>query len=175
MKKAVILIIFVLLVWVFFVRPPVSGGQLTSIFGPRYFADRSFHTGSDIALPVGSPVNSISWGTVERTGYNERAGLYIRIAHLPGIISRYYHLDSINVTAGQRVNPSMLIGTVGNTGISTGSHLHLEIRAFGVPLPAYTLIFPGRLLDKAGVYRFFSSGKEKILPAQPAQTENQNA
>ena len=137
-----------LLVWAFFVRPPVSGGILTSRFGPRYFAGRSFHPGSDIALPTGSPVNSISWGTVERIGYNERAGNYIRIAHLPRVTSRYYHLDTINVTAGQRVNPRMRIGTVGNTGLSTGSHLHFEIRVSDVPLPAYTLILPGRLLGR---------------------------
>ena len=156
MKKVLFIFIF-LLVWAFFVRPPVSGGVLSSRFGPRYFAGRTFHPGSDIALPTGSPVNAISWGTVKRTGYNERAGNYIRIAHLPGVTSRYYHLDTINVTAGQRVNPSMLIGTVGNTGLSTGSHLHFEIRVGGVPLPAYTLILPGRLFNRFVGYRFFGS------------------
>ena len=154
--KKLLFIFAVLLVWAFFVRPPVSGGVLTSRFGPRYFEGRTFHPGSDIALPTGSPVNSISWGTVERIGYNERAGNYIRIIHLPGIISRYYHLDTINVTAGQQINPSMLIGTVGNTGLSTGSHLHFEIRVGGVPLPAYTLILPGRLLNRITGYRVFS-------------------
>ena len=152
MKKLVTILVF-LLVWSFFVRPPVSGGVLTSRFGPRYFAGHHFHPGSDIALPTGAPVNSISWGTVERTGYNERAGNYIRIAHLPGIISRYYHLDTINVTPGQQINPSMVIGTVGNTGLSTGSHLHFEIRVAGVPLPAYTLILPGRLFNRFIGYR----------------------
>ena len=165
MKKLLLIFVF-LLVWAFFVRPPVSGGVLTSRFGPRYFAGRTFHPGSDIALPTGSPVNSISWGTVKRTGYNERAGNYIRIVHLPGITSRYYHLNTINVTAGQQVNPSMLIGTVGNTGISTGSHLHFEIRVGGVPLPAYSLILPGRLLNRIVGYRIFSPVNVKVDKTQ---------
>ena len=159
MKKLLLIFVF-LLAWAFFVRPPVSGGTMTSRFGPRYFAGRTFHPGSDIALPTGAPVSSISWGTVKRTGYNERAGNYIRIAHVPGIVSRYYHLDTILVTPGQQVNPSMIIGTVGNTGLSTGSHLHFEIRVGGVPLPAYTLILPGRLLNRATGYRFFRSTGE---------------
>ena len=165
MKKVVFLFVF-LLAWSFFVRPPVSGGVLTSRFGPRYFAGRTFHPGSDIALPTGAPVNAISWGTVSRTGYNERAGLYIRIEHLSIIETRYYHLDTINVVAGQQVNPSMIIGTVGNTGLSTGSHLHFEIRVAGIPLPAYTLILPGRLLDRIGVSRIFGPARETVLPVQ---------
>ena len=165
MKKIIKLLIF-LLVWAFFLRPPVFGGQSTSWFGPREFGGRSFHPGSDIALPTGAPVNPISWGTVERTGYNERAGNYIRITHLPGVISRYYHLDTIEVIPGQSVNPFTFIGTVGNTGLSTGSHLHLEIRVAGVPLPAYTLIRPGRLLDRIGGYRvlnFITPGANRVI------------
>ena len=152
MKKLLKLFIF-LVIWAFFVRPPVSGGVLTSRFGPRDFVDRSFHPGSDIALPTGTPVNPMSWGTVQRTGYRERPGNYIIISHGLGITTRYYHLDSINVTEGQRVDPSTLIGTVGNTGLSTGSHLHFEIRVAGVPLPAYALTQPGRLFYRVGGYR----------------------
>ena len=73
------------------------------------------------------------------------------------IESRYLHLDSIAVTAGQKVEPSQPIGTVGNTGISTGSHLHFEIRVLGVPLPAYALCLPGRIVDTLGGYRLLQS------------------
>ena len=153
--KKIITIFVILLVWAFLIRPPVTGGTLTSWFGPRNFGGRTFHPGSDIALPTGAPVNSISWGTVYRTGYNERAGNYIRIAHIAGLTSRYYHLDAKFVEAGQRIDPSMVIGTVGNTGLSTGSHLHFEIRVGGVPLPAYALTQPGRLLGRIGLHRVF--------------------
>ena len=146
--------ILIFLVWGFLIRPPVDGGVVTSRFGVRHAFDRSFHTGTDIALPIGSPVNSISFGTVKRTGYSERGGNYVIISHLPGTESRYLHLDSINVIPGERVNHFTIIGTVGNTGISTGPHLHFEIRVGGVPLPAYALSLPGRLLQRAGVYAF---------------------
>lgn len=155
--KKLLAVFILLLVWAFFVRPPVSGGLLTSWFGPRIFAGRTFHTGSDIALPAGTQVNPMSWGTVKTADYGERQGNYVIIAHALGVTSRYYHLDSINVTAGQRVAPSTSIGTVGNTGISTGSHLHFEIRFAGIPLPAYTLTQPGRLFNKAGGYRVLNS------------------
>ena len=153
MKGKIIFIILLFLTSTVLLRPPVEGGTVTSGFGRRDAFGRSFHTGTDIALPTGTPVNSTSWGMVTRTGFCKRGGNYIVISHLPVLESRYLHLDSILVRSGQGVTPLCIIGTVGNTGISTGSHLHFEIRLFGAPLPAYLLSFPGRLLQRINGYR----------------------
>ena len=152
-KKGLLLLILFLLVSAILLRPPVNGGKVTSRYGTRIAFDRHFHTGTDIALPTGTPVNSTSWGTVKEIGFGERSGNYIIISHFPGTESRYLHLDSINVNRGNRVSPRTIIGTVGNTGISTGSHLHFEIRVLGTPLPPYILVLPGRIVQRIGGYR----------------------
>ena len=146
-----------MLVLAVLLRPPVSGGKVTSWFGIRVAFGRVLHPGTDIALPTGAPVNSTSWGTVKEIGFHERYGNYIVISHLPVIDSRYMHLDSMRVSIGAEVNPQTIIGTVGNTGLSTGSHLHFEIRLLGIPLPPYLLCFPGRIAQRLGVYRFVDS------------------
>ena len=114
-----------------------------------------FHTGTDIALPFGTPVNSTTWGRVKETGFTDRNGYFIIITHLPGTESRYLHLDSINIAEGVKVNPGSFIGTLGNTGVSTGGHLHFELRVLGVPLPPYILCAPGRLIQRVGGHRVF--------------------
>jgi murein DD-endopeptidase MepM/ murein hydrolase activator NlpD len=152
-----IIILSLLLAWGFLIRPPVNGGVVTSWYGPRMEHGRFFHTGTDIGLPTGAPVYATSWGTVQETGFTERNGNYIKIAHLPGIESRYLHLDSVNVTRGQKLSPQNRIGIVGNTGLSTGSHLHFEIRVLGIPLPPYVICIPGRIMQKIGVYKIADS------------------
>ena len=152
MKKIVVFVLF-FVVWGFVLRPPVTGGTITSRFGIRITEDRSFHTGTDIGLPTGSPVSAASWGTVKQTGFTDRNGNYIIITHFPGTESRYLHLDSISVTVGESVRPGSSIGTVGNTGISTGSHLHYEIRVMNIPLPPYFLCLSGRIIQWAGGHR----------------------
>ena len=155
-KKGIILLL-VFSVLGFLVRPPVNGGKVSSLYGIRIAHDRIFHTGTDIALPTGEPVNSVSWGTVKETGFDERSGIFVIISHLPGTESRYLHLDSVNVKEGQKVNPQTIIGTVGNTGISSGSHLHYEIRLIRVPLPPYILCLPGTLMRNLGIHSFIDS------------------
>ena len=156
-KKGFLLLIIIFVVSAVLLRPPVNGGRISSRYGTRVAFERNFHNGTDIALPTGSPVNSTSWGTVKLTGYDERSGNYIIITHLPGIESRYLHLDSINVNRGQGVNPRTIIGTVGNTGLSTGPHLHFEIRVLGIPLPPYILILPGRIVQRIDGYSIIYS------------------
>ena len=142
-NKRLMIIIGIVLALGFLVRPPVSGGKLTSPYGIRFFAGRVFHNGSDIALPVGSPVKPVSWGTIKETGFTESKGNFISISHLSIIQSHYMHLDTITSTVGQSVSHSTVIGTVGNTGLSTGPHIHFEIRVLGIPLPPYLLCLPG--------------------------------
>ena len=167
MKKLIILLLF-LLVWGTLVRPPVSGGKLTSWYGIRFAHNRTFHPGTDIALPTGAPINPVSWGTVRRIGYDERHGNYVFISHLRGIESRYSHLDTVTVEEGQKVSPSAIIGTVGNTGLSSGSHLHYEKRVWGVPLPPYFLGLPGLLLQKTGIHKIVDTliEKQSKIPSQ---------
>jgi len=137
--------LIILIVWGLLIRLPVKGGKLTSIYG---FRSSGFHYGSDLGVPIGTAVKPITWGKVRRTGFDNRSGNLVMITHLPGLESRYYHLDSVKVAGGQRVSPSTVIGTSGNTGQSSGPHLHFEIRVLGVALPPYLLCLSNAVFGK---------------------------
>jgi murein DD-endopeptidase MepM/ murein hydrolase activator NlpD len=111
-------------------------GWVTSDFGQRldpYTADRIMHQGLDIAAPHGKEVFSPSDGTVVYAGLEGGYGNVIVIDHGYGIKTRYGHLSKIVVKAGAKVKRGELIATVGNTGRSTGPHLHYEVRVNGIP------------------------------------------
>jgi len=92
-----------------------------------------FHDGIDISARVGSKVYSTAQGTVVKVMYSKYGyGNRVVIKHAYGFETLYAHLDIINVRKGQWVRKNQLIGTVGNTGKSTGSHLHYEIHKNGV-------------------------------------------
>lgn len=106
-------------------------GDITSEFGARIHpvtSENALHTGIDIAAPKGQTVNAASEGVVEKTGCDDANGNYIVIDHGENTKSVYAHLDTISVAEGQRVYMTTAIGTVGSTGISTGPHLHFEIK-----------------------------------------------
>ena len=158
MSKTSILIVFVLiLLFGFVLRPPIDGGKLTSLYGYRLQHSRTFHKGTDVAHAVGTPIRSISWGIVRSTGFESRGGNFVTVKHFKFIESRYYHLNSINVNIDQKVTPNTRIGTLGNTGLSTGPHLHYEIRFFGIPLPPHLLCTPGRVLKAMGLHKLTDS------------------
>lgn len=93
-----------------------------------------FHEGIDISANVGSKVYSTAQGRIVKIMYSKYGyGNRIVIKHAYGFETLYAHLDVINVRKGQWVNKNQLIGTVGNTGRSTGSHLHYEIHKNGEP------------------------------------------
>lgn len=105
---------------------------VTSVFGPRVLSgENEFHAGLDVAGPRGTPVLAADDGKVTYADWMGTAGRAIIIQHAGGYETRYYHLNSINVRAGQEVKQSDLIGTVGSTGKSTGNHLHFEVRRWG--------------------------------------------
>jgi murein DD-endopeptidase MepM/ murein hydrolase activator NlpD len=111
-------------------------GWVTSDFGTRidpYTAERRMHEGLDIATPIGQPIFSPSDGTVVFTGTEGGYGKVLVIDHGYGVKTRYGHLSEILVHLGDRVGRGDKIALVGNTGRSTGPHLHYEVRVNGVP------------------------------------------
>lgn len=107
---------------------PVPHGLLTSPFGFRW---GSFHRGLDIAAPVGNPVLACADGRVVFTGSQKRFRRYgntVLIDHGKGAYTYYAHLSGILVKPGQLMRRGQKIALVGNTGRSTGPHLHLEVR-----------------------------------------------
>lgn len=99
---------------------------------PIYGTSR-FHEGMDFSAATGTPVYATGNGTVKSAGWESGYGNSIDIDHGFNYLTRYAHLSEINVKAGQSVKRGDLIGKVGNTGKSTGSHLHYEVRLKGVP------------------------------------------
>jgi murein DD-endopeptidase MepM/ murein hydrolase activator NlpD len=111
-------------------------GWVTSDFGVRldpYSADRSMHQGLDISTPHGQPVQSPSDGTVVFNGTEGGYGKVMVIDHGYGVKTRYGHLSETFVRLGERVARGQKVAAVGNTGRSTGPHLHYEVRVNGIP------------------------------------------
>lgn len=113
---------------------PVEGVRLTSGFGVRSDPFRrraAMHAGIDLAGPVGTPIYATADGVVNRSQYAGAYGNLVEINHGQGIQTRYAHLSRRIAEPGQRVKRGDLIGLMGSTGRSTGSHLHYEVRIDG--------------------------------------------
>lgn len=117
-------------------QQPVEG-VISSRFGWRFhpiYRTKRWHSGIDIAAPIGATVVSIGDGYVARSKYAGGYGEMVEIAHPGGLRTRYAHLSKIAIKAGQKVRAGDTLGWVGNTGVSTGPHLHLEMIYNGVEL-----------------------------------------
>ena len=112
-----------------FIRP--VQGRISSPFGPRW---GSHHDGKDYAVPIGTPVKAAGGGRVVYVGWSSGYGNTVIIQHQQGMRTLYAHLNSFNVSSGQRVNRGQVIASSGNTGRSTGPHLHFEVRVNGRPV-----------------------------------------
>ncbi len=113
---------------------PISGGRLSSSFGRRSAPKRgasTYHKGIDWATPTGTAVVASSGGTVARAGWGSGYGYVVYINHPDGRQTRYGHLSKVLVSAGQKVSQGQKIALSGNTGVSTGPHLHFEILVNG--------------------------------------------
>lgn len=106
------------------------GGAILSPFGMR---NGRMHTGIDLGRPYGSPVGAYNSGRVIRAGWYGGYGKCVDISHGNGIVTRYAHLSTINVSVGQSVERGQSIGRIGSTGRSSGPHLHFEVIVNGVP------------------------------------------
>lgn len=116
------------------IRP--AKGWFTSRFGYRVspFTGRpAMHAGLDIAAAPGSPVYATADGVVTFAGYDEGYGKLISIDHGYGVTTRFGHNSQIYVQVGQKVSRWDVVASVGNTGRSTGPHVHYEVRVNGIP------------------------------------------
>ena len=114
-----------------FAHPLNETFQYTSGFGPRW---GTMHYGTDMAARHGSPILATADGTIDFAGWEKGYGKLVKIKHDFGYETRYAHLSKIAVKAGQRISQGARIGEMGNTGRSTGTHLHYEIRRNGKPI-----------------------------------------
>jgi murein DD-endopeptidase MepM/ murein hydrolase activator NlpD len=92
------------------------------------------HNGLDIATQRDTPIVSPAVGVVSYEGFDSGLGKVLKVNHGYGIQTIYGHLSKVNATVGQRVKRGSIIGYVGNTGLSTGPHLHYEVFVNNVPV-----------------------------------------
>lgn len=114
-----------------FASPLKDSFRFTSGFGYRW---GRLHAGTDFAAPHGTPIYSTADGVVIHAGWQSGYGRLVKIQHEFGIETRYAHMSKIRVKEGQRVSRGDRIGDMGNTGRSTGTHLHYEVRVGGKPV-----------------------------------------
>jgi len=116
-------------------------GTVTQPFGctgfelehPSADCPNGFHTGIDIALPMGTPIRAAAAGLAYPLPDPARYGMYVIVQHYGGYATVYGHMSRWNVSWGQRVQAGDVIGFVGTTGNSTGPHLHFEVRYVATP------------------------------------------
>lgn len=106
---------------------PTSNFELTARFGQAGGWSRGYHTGLDFAGPTGTPIVASMGGEVIQAGYEGAFGNKVTVKHADGTQASYSHLNSISASAGQSVSAGTQLGTLGNTGNSTGPHLHMEV------------------------------------------------
>ncbi len=112
-------------------------GRLTSRFGMRHDPFTGiwrFHNGIDLANRIGTPVAAAMAGSVAMVGINPTYGRYVILRHPDGFQTLYAHLSRILISKGRRVSQNQIIGKMGTTGYSTGSHLHFSIFKNGEPV-----------------------------------------
>jgi murein DD-endopeptidase MepM/ murein hydrolase activator NlpD len=152
----------------FLVRKPMGGGVFRSGFGPRKHPILGYvrqHTGVDWAESTGAPIFAAGNGTVlkaewDRGGYGRR----VEIQHLNGYMTAYSHMSGFarGIQSGSKVRQGQVIGYVGNTGLSTGPHLHYEVMINGNFVDPMRIRLPrGRELD-GGVLAGFEKERARI-------------
>ena len=141
-------------------RTPINGARLTSSFGMRVHPVLGYsrmHAGVDFGAPVGTPILAAGDGVVTRVGWMGGYGNVVDISHGDTYSTRYAHISrfSSGLSVGDRVTQGQVIAFVGNTGRSTGPHLHYEIRRNGAPInPMGADVPTGTVLNAQALSRF---------------------
>jgi len=161
----------------FLVRKPVLSGIMRSGFGLRrhpILGYTKMHTGVDWATDSGTPIYASGNGTIEKVGWESGYGKYIRIRHTNGYETAYGHMTAYarGIEEGTRVRQGQVIGFVGSTGLSTGSHLHYEILVNGRFVDPMRIKLPrGRVLE-GQMLASFEKERERldgIMARKPAR------
>lgn len=167
----------------FLVRKPVLAGVMRSGFGLRrhpILGYTKMHTGVDWAAPSGTPIYASGNGVIEKVGLESGYGKYIRIRHTNGYETAYGHMTAYarGMEEGTRVRQGQVIGFVGSTGLSTGSHLHYEILVNGRFVDPMRIKLPrGRVLE-GPILASFEKERERLdsimarKPARVASSES---
>ncbi len=166
----------------FLMRKPLAGGVFRSGFGIRRHPILGYsrmHSGVDWADDTGSPVFAAGNGTIRHADWSSGYGRRIEIQHLNGYVTTYSHLSGFarGIQEGQKVRQGQIIGFVGNTGLSTGPHLHYEVAINGNYVDPMRIKLPqGRVLEDQFL-RAFERERERIngilaqgTPGRVAQT-----
>ena len=153
-----------------FARHPFEGSyRLSSNFNPRRLhpvtGRVSPHNGTDFAMPIGTPITAPANGRVERVGNHHAAGRYIVVRHDNGYRTRYLHLSQPLVSQGERVTMGERIALSGNTGRSTGPHLHYEVIVNNTPVNAMTVELPENTSLSGDTLIAFQRQAEPMLAA----------
>jgi len=122
---------------------PTGGGYVSSPYGYRiapFAGTRQFHSGIDIASPMGSPIRAAMSGRVTQVGSDDSWGNYVLISHHSGYRTFYAHMSLVRVKTGAYVQTGERIGDVGSTGLSTGPHLHFTVYKNGVTVNPRSLM-----------------------------------
>ena len=126
-----------------FAIPVKNAYRFTSGYGNRRdpkTGGRRMHKGTDFAAPLGTPIYATADGVVTHAGWSSGFGKMVKIQHDFGIVTLYAHQSKLRVKVGQRVSRGDRIGDMGTTVVSTGVHLHYEVRAGGKAVNPMTYI-----------------------------------
>ncbi len=144
----------------FLMRKPMNGGVMRSGFGFRrhpVLGYAKMHTGVDWAAPTGTPIVASGNGTVEKAGWASGYGRQVVLQHSNGYETTYNHMSGIGrgINPGASVRQGQIVGYVGSTGLSTGAHLHYEVKINGRFVNPMTIKLPrGRELDGTELAKF---------------------
>tara|TARA_Y100001970_G_scaffold289152_1_gene418588 strand:+ start:317 stop:1585 length:1269 start_codon:yes stop_codon:yes gene_type:complete len=146
-------------------KTPINGARLSSPFGNRKHPILGFtkhHNGTDFAAPTGTPIMASGNGTVIKAGWCGNGGNCVRIRHNSSYTTGYGHLSKFATKTGRRVRQGQIIGYVGNTGMSTGPHLHYTVKYNGKFINSQKLKLPSGKILKGDEREKFEISRIKL-------------
>ncbi len=146
-------------------KTPINGARLSSGFGKRKHPILGFtkhHNGTDFAAPTGTPIMASGNGTVIKAGWCGNGGNCVRIRHNTSYTTGYGHMSKIATRTGRRVRQGQIIGYVGNTGMSTGPHLHYTVSYNGKFINSQKLKLPSGKILKGEERKLFEVKRIKL-------------